>query len=136
MMCFSIIFDLHDSTMSTMPNMLRMMCFSIIFDLHDSTTIVAISMVDDMLDPSIRKVYIILSFDITSFISRPFFTKVCVILVIMDSILKVERIRLLIVMISTMSSTNSTNTSSRARQAQSWDSKNTDGKGISNHCAV
>merc|ERR1719312_1215176 len=83
------------------------------------------------------KVNIILSLNITSFISRPFFTKVCVILVIMDSILKVERIRLLIVMISTMSSsTNSTNTSSRARQAQSWDSKNTDGKGISNHCAV
>merc|ERR1711862_715249 len=121
--------------MSTMPNMLRMMCFSIIFDLHDSTTIVATSMVDDMLDPSIRKVYIILSLNITSFITRSFLTKVCVILVIMHSILEVERIRFLIVMIPTMSSTNSsTNTSSRARKAQSWDSKETDGKFKSNHC--
>merc|ERR1711970_1708064 len=77
-------------------------------------------MIDDMLDPSIRKVYIVLSLNITSFITSPFFTEVCVILVIMDSILKVERIRLLIVMISSMSSNYSTHTSSRARQAQSW----------------
>merc|ERR1719320_579201 len=118
--------------MTSMMNNIRMMCFSIIFDLRDSTTIVTISMIDDMLDPSIGKVYIILSLNITSFIARPFLTKVCVILVIMDSILEVKRIRLLIVMISTMS----TNTSSRARQAQSWDSKNREGKGISNHCAA
>merc|ERR1719308_796151 len=105
-----------------------MVCLSIIFDLHDSTTIVAISMVDDMLDPSIRKVYIIFSLDITSFISRPFLTKVSVILVIMHSILEVERIRLLIVMISTMSSTNSTNTSSRLWQAQGLTNKETQSK--------
>merc|ERR1719435_64715 len=99
-----------------------MMCFSIILDLHDSTTIVTISMIDDMLDPSIRKVYIVLSLDITSFITSPFFSQVCVILVIMDSILEVEGIGLLIVMISSMSSNYSTNTSSRARQTQSGDS--------------
>ena len=101
--------------MSAMPNVFRMMCFSIILDLHDSTTIVAISMIDDMLDPPIRKVNMILSLNITSFITSPFFSKVCVILVIMHSILEVERIRLLIVMISSMSSNYSTNTSSRAR---------------------
>merc|ERR1711970_983644 len=33
-----------------------MVCLSIIFDIHDSTAIVTISMIDDMLDPSIRKV--------------------------------------------------------------------------------
>merc|ERR1719317_434359 len=98
-----------------MMNNIRMMCFSIIFDLHDSTTIVTISMIDDMLDPSVGKVCIILSLDITTFITISFFTKVCVILVIMHSILEVERIWLLIVMISTMSSTSSTNTSSRGR---------------------
>merc|ERR1719347_2281891 len=98
-----------------------MVCLSIIFDFHDSTTIVAISMIDDMLDPSVRKVYIILSLNIASFITRPFFTKFCVILVIMHSILEVERIRFLIVMISTMSPNNTTNTSIRARQAECWD---------------
>merc|ERR1719228_1676889 len=72
-------------------------------------------MINDMLDPPIRKVNMILSLDITSLITISFFTEVCVILVIMDSILKVERIRLLIVMISTMSSSYSTNTSSRTR---------------------
>merc|ERR1711970_1136934 len=116
--------------------MFRMMCFSIILDLHDSTTIVAISMVDDMLDPPIRKVYIVLSLNITSFITGSFFSKVCVILVIMHSILEVERIRFLIVMISTMSSNTSTNTSSRTRETQSWDSKETDGKFKSKHCCA
>merc|ERR1719411_2423863 len=75
-----------------------------------------------MLDSPIRKVYMVLSLNITSLIARPHFTEVCVILVIMYSVLEVKRIRLLIVMISTMSSNYSTNTSSRARQAQCWDS--------------
>merc|ERR1711887_419545 len=91
-------------------------------------------MIDDMLDPSIRKVYIVLSLNITSSITSPFFSKVCIILVIMDSILEVERIRLLIVMISSMSSNYSTHTTSRARQAQSWDSEETQCKCKSNHC--
>merc|ERR1719233_2305205 len=54
-------------------------------------------MVDDMLDPPIRKVNIILSLNITSFIPISFFTEVCVILVIMDSILEVERIRTVVI---------------------------------------
>merc|ERR1719347_1366110 len=102
-------------TMTTMVNNIRMMSFPIILDFHDSTAIVAISMVYDMLDPPIRKVYMVLSFNISSLITRPHLTEVCVILVIMHSILEVERIRLFIVMISTMSSNYSTNTSSRAR---------------------
>merc|ERR1712203_634029 len=110
----------------SMMNNIRMVCLSIILDLHDSTTIVAISMIDDMLDPPIRKVHIVLSLNITSFITRSFFSKVCVILVIMHSILEVERIRLLIVMISTMSSNTSTNTSSRTRATESWDGKETE----------
>merc|ERR1719430_69051 len=117
-----------------MPNVFRMVCLSLILDLHDSTTIVTISMIDDMLDPPIRKVNIVLSLNITSFITRSFFSKVCVIFVIMHSILEVERIRLLIVMISTMSSNYSTNTSSWTRKTQGWDSKETDGMFKSNHC--
>merc|ERR1719244_1113538 len=101
---------------------------------YDSTTIVAISMINDMLYPPIRKVNIVLSLNITSCITRPFFSKACVIFVIMHSILEVERIRLLIVMISTMSSNYSTNSSSWTRQTQGWDSKETDGKFRINHC--
>merc|ERR1719347_931658 len=66
--------DLHVSTMS---NVFRVASLPIIFDIHDGATIVAISMVDDMLDSSIRKVDLVLSLDITSLISRPYFTKVC-----------------------------------------------------------
>merc|ERR1719348_1496744 len=102
-------------SMAAMVDYVRMVSFPVILYFHDGTTIVAISMVDDMLDPPIRKVYMVLSLNITSLITRPHFTEVCVILVIMHSILEVERIRLLIVMISTVSSNYSTNTSSRAR---------------------
>ena len=119
--------------MSSIPmsNVFRVVSLSIIFDIHDGATIVTISMVDDMLDSSIRKVDLVLSLDITSLISRPYFTKVCVILVIMNSILEVERIWSLIIMISTMSSsysTNSTNTASRTSQAEIRDSKETSDK--------
>merc|ERR1719430_1682682 len=93
-------------------------------------------MIDDMLDPPIRKVNMILSLNITSFITISFFAEVCVILVIMHSILEVERIRLLIVMISTMSSNYSTNTSSRTWLAHCLDSKKTNDKFKSNHCCV
>ena len=102
-------------TTMSVTNDIWMVCFSIILYFHDGTTIVAIGMVNDMLDSPIRKVYMVLSLNITSLITSPHFTEVCVILVIMHSILEVERIRLLIVMISTMSSNYSTNTSSRAR---------------------
>merc|ERR1719278_2144651 len=90
-------------------------------------------MVNDMLDPPIRKVNMILSLNITAFITISFFAEVCVILVIMDSILEVERIRLLIVMISTMSSNYSTNTSSRTWLAHGLDSKKTNDVEKSNH---
>merc|ERR1719312_1220827 len=54
-------------------------------------------MVDDMLDPSVRKVNMILSLNITSCVTISFLTEVCVILVIMDSILEVERIRTVVI---------------------------------------
>merc|ERR1712168_678380 len=89
-----------------------------------------------MLDPPIRKVYMVLSLNITSLITSPHFTEVCVILVIMHSVLEVERIRTVVITTSMTSSNYSTNTSSRARQAQCWDSKDTDDKFKSNHCCA
>merc|ERR1719430_1948265 len=124
----------HILFMSSMSMVIRMVCLSIIFDIHDSTTIVPISMVDDMLDPPIRKVNMILSLNIPAFIAISFFTEVCVILVIMHSILEVERIRFFIVIFSAMSSTCSTNTTSRSRQTQGWYRKKTNDKEQSNHC--
>merc|ERR1719431_2567480 len=113
-----------------MSNVFRVVSLSIIFDIHDGATIVTISMVDDLLDSSIRKVDLVLSLHITSRISRPYFTKVCVILVIMSSILEVEGIWSLIIMISTMSSnssTNSANSSSRSSQAETrYSNENSD----------
>merc|ERR1712098_763040 len=50
-----------------------------------------------MLDPPIRKVYMVLSLNISSSITSPHFTKVCVILVIMHSILEVKRIRTVVI---------------------------------------
>merc|ERR1719430_1955673 len=123
----------HILFMSSMSMVIRMVCLSIIFDIHDSTTIVPISMVDDMLDPSIWKVNMILSLNIPAFIAISFFTEVCVILVIMHSILEVERIRFFIVIFSAMSSTCSTNTSSRSRQAHGWDDNGSKNKWKSNH---
>merc|ERR1711970_1255405 len=102
--------------------MFRMMCLSIIFDLHDSTTIVAISMINDMLDPSIRKVNMILSLNITSFITISFFSKVCVILVIMHSILEVERIRTVVITTS-MTSSSYMPTSNMTTTNSSWRAK-------------
>merc|ERR1719430_702869 len=75
-------------------------------------------MIDDMLYPPIRKVNMILSLDITSFISISFFTEVCVMLVIMDSILKVERIRT--VVITTSMTTSMTSSYSMTTTNSSW----------------
>ena len=61
-------------------------------------------MVDHMLDPTIRKVDMVLSLNVTSLVTRPYFTEVCVILVIMHSILEMEGIWLLIIMINTVAS--------------------------------
>ena len=93
-------------SMTAVMDNIRMPCLPVIFNLHDSTTIVPISMVDHMLDPTIRKVDMVLSLNVTSLITRPHFTEVCVILVIMHSILEVKGIGLLI-MIITVASTNS-----------------------------
>ena len=88
---------------------LRMMSLPTILDLHDSSSISPISMVDHMLDTTIRKSHGVLSLHAATLITRPLLTEVCVVLVIMHTILKVERIRSLIIIISTMA-TMSNNT--------------------------
>merc|ERR1719230_2263405 len=101
------------SSMSTMSmsNNIRMSRFSLVRNLHDSTTIVTISSVLDILNPTIRKSYLILSNNIPVLITRPVLTEVCVILVIMHSIFKLEWVRLFMI-ISTVASFNSTAMSS------------------------
>merc|ERR1719228_2859703 len=109
MSCFSNPY----SSMSpmSMSNNIRMSCFSLVRNLHDSTTIVTISSILDMLNPTIRKSYLILSNNIPVLVTRPVLTEVCVILVIMHSVFKLEWVRLFMI-ISTMASYNSTSMSS------------------------
>merc|ERR1719315_532986 len=102
----------------SMSNNIRMSCFSLVRNLHDSTTIVTISSILDILNPTIRKSYLILSNNIPILITRPVLTEVCVILVIMHSIFKLERVWLFMI-ISSMSSYNSTAMSSYNSTAMS-----------------
>merc|ERR1719481_814768 len=99
-------------SMASMVDYVRMVSFPIILYFHDGTTIVTISMVYDMLDPPIRKVYMVLSLNISSCIASPYFTEVCVILVIMHSILEVERIRTVVITTSVTTSMTASMTTS------------------------
>merc|ERR1719435_270308 len=118
MPCFSFVRNLHDSTNNSMSstsssnpyssmssmsmsNNIRMPCFSLVRNLHDSTTIVTISSILDILNPTIRKSYLILSNNIPVLVTRPVLTEVYVILVIMHSIFKLKWVRLFMI-ISTM----------------------------------
>merc|ERR1712183_243550 len=74
----------------SMSNNIRMPCFSLVRNLHDSATIVTISSILDILNPVL--------------------TEVCVILVIMHSIFKLEWVRLFMI-ISTVAPYNSTSMS-------------------------
>ena len=79
-----------------------MVCLSTILHLHDSTTIVTIRMVDNVLYTTIREVDGVLALHVTPLITISLLMKLCVVLVIMHSILKVERISMFIIMITTM----------------------------------
>ena len=79
-----------------------MVSLSTVLNLHDSTTIVTISMIDNVLNTSIREVDGVLPLHVTTLITISLLMKVCVVLVVMHSILKVEGISMLIIMISTM----------------------------------
>jgi hypothetical protein len=105
--------------MSPMSMVIRMLGLPIIFNLHDGATIVPISMVDHMLYPTIRKVDMVLSLNVSSLITISLLAKVCVILVIMHSVLEVERVWFFIIMITAMTSTYTTANSSRSRKAES-----------------
>merc|ERR1719369_2191493 len=115
----------------TMSNNIREPCFSLVRNLHDSTTIVTISSILDILNPTIRKSYLILSNNIPVLITRPVLTEVCVILVIMHSIFKLERVRLFMIIstvASTMSSSYSSNTSRTCHSRSSYRQQDRNGK--------
>merc|ERR1711970_1120108 len=101
-----------------MSNNIRMPCFSLVRNLHDSTTIVTISSILDILNPTIRKSYLIFSNNIPVLVTGPVLTEVCVILVIMHSIFKLEWVRLFMI-ISPVASYNSTTMSSYKSTAMS-----------------
>jgi len=76
---------------------LWMASFSLVRDIHDSSTIVSISSVLDILNPSIRESNLILSYNVAILITSSVLTEVCVVMIIMYSILKLEWIRLFMV---------------------------------------
>merc|ERR1719419_1440544 len=94
-----------------------MLGLTIISNFHDSSTIVAISMIDHMLDPAIREVDIILSLHVTSLIASSLLSKVCIVFVIMNSILVVKWVWVLIIILST------TMTNSIANTPSNWTSR-------------
>ena len=101
----------------SMSMVVRMFGFTIIFNFHDSSSIVTISMIDHMLDPTIRKVDIILSLHVTSLIASSLLSKVCVVLVIMDTILVVKWVWVFIIILPT------TMTNSIANNSSNWTSR-------------
>merc|ERR1712106_494126 len=77
-----------------MMNNIRMSCFSLIGNLHDGATIVSISSVLNILNPTIRESNLVLAHNISVLITGPVLTEVCVILVIMHSVFKCKWVRL------------------------------------------
>merc|ERR1712029_362795 len=74
-----------------------MVCFSLIRNIHDSSTVVSISSVLDILNSSIREGNLILSYNVAILITSSVLTEVCVVMIVMYSILKLEWIRLFMV---------------------------------------
>ena len=101
-----------------------------ILDLHDSSPIPTISMVDDMLDPAIRKSHSVLSLHTPTLISRPLLTEVCVVLVIMHSILKVKGVRSLIINISTMATMSYNTIRGREAEHMEGEERHKEGKSL------
>merc|ERR1719347_1354358 len=76
---------------------LRMSGLSFVRDLHGGTSIVGISLVCDILDSAIWKSHLVFTNNIAILITSSLLTEVSVVLVIMNSIFKVEWIRFLII---------------------------------------
>merc|ERR1712098_977732 len=97
----------------------RVLGLTIISNFHNSSTIVTISMIDHMLDPTIRKVDIVLSLHVTSLIASSLLSKVCVVLVIMDPILVVKWVWVFIIILPiTMTNSIANNASNRTSRSR------------------
>merc|ERR1719481_2108789 len=102
---------------SMSPSMVvRMMSLSTVLHIHNCPTIPTISMVDNMLDTSIREGHGVLSLHAATLVTRPGLAEVGVVLVIVHTVLKVEGIRSFIINISTM--TTMSNNTIRSRKAE------------------
>merc|ERR1719347_1581003 len=103
--------QMSPSMSPSMPSMVvRMMSLSTILHIHNCPPIPTISMVDNMLDTSIRESHGVLSLHAATLVTRPLLTEVGVVLVIVHTILKVEGVRSFIINISTMATPMSNNT--------------------------
>merc|ERR1719150_958094 len=85
------------NTSMSMVDNFWMRSFSLVRDIHDSSTIVSISSVLDILNPSIRESNLILSYNVAILITSSVLTEVCVVMIIMYSIFKLEWIRLFMI---------------------------------------
>merc|ERR1712058_32028 len=113
--CYQI--TMSPSMSPSMPSMVvRMMSLSTILHIHNCPTIPTISMVDNMLDTTIRECHGVLSLHAAALVTRPLFAEVGVVLVIMHTVLKMEGIRSFIINISTM--TTMSNNTIRSRKAE------------------
>merc|ERR1719347_2075092 len=109
--------QMSSSMSPSMPSMVvRMMSLSTILHIHNCPTIPTISMVDNMLDTSIRECHGVLSLHAATLVTRPGLAEVGVVLVIVHTVLKVEGIRSFIINISTM--TTMSNNTIRGRKAE------------------
>merc|ERR1712098_19874 len=106
----------------SMPSMVvRMMSLPTILHIHNCPTIPTVSMVDNMLDTSIREGHGVLSLHAATLVTGPGLAEVGVVLVIVHTVLKVERIRSFIINISTM--TTMSNNTIRSRKAENMKRK-------------
>ena len=71
--------------------------FPLVRNIHNSSTIVSIGSVFDVLNPSVRESNLILSYNVAILITSSVLTEVCVVMIIMYSILKLEWIRLFMI---------------------------------------
>merc|ERR1712215_5333 len=74
-----------------------MVSFSLVGNFHYSSPIVSISSVFDVLNSSVRESNMILSYNVAILITSSVLTEVCVVMIIMYSVLKLEWIRLFMV---------------------------------------
>ena len=105
------------STMTISNTVFRMMSLTTVGHIHDSATVASVSVVGHVLDPAIRQRHGVLALDVASLVPGPGLAEVSVVLVIVDTVGEVERVRLVIVLVA--STVTSVDHSIRSRSSSS-----------------